>query len=232
MHAFIECHIEQGSNLDDRQLSVAVVREITGIYREHIRIRGEADHAGTTPMNRRHDALLAASEMALSVEAAVNGLQRKDVAGTTGQLHVSPDAINIVPYAAELVMEIRTPDTTARSQIMDLIALKIKDIAFRRGVAFERKVLLDQPAIAMSPWVMDALYGALDAVAAERVTLNSLAGHDAVHVAGVVPTGMLFVRSIGGKSHCASEYTRMDDIETAGNILLQAIINLDQTERI
>ncbi|MDR1937962.1 MAG: hydantoinase/carbamoylase family amidase [Tannerellaceae bacterium] len=232
MHAFIECHIEQGRCLYDRQLPVAVVSAITGIYRERIRTVGEANHAGTTLMHHRHDALLAAAEAALALERIVTAGNRNHVVGTVGQFAIEPNAANIIPGTAEFILELRTPDEAIKATLIGELEEALHEIAGRRGVSFDRAVLLDQSAVPLSPVVMDACYNAMNMAGLAPVTLVSMAGHDAAHMAGIAPTGMLFVQSIMGKSHCAEEETTIDDIETAANLLLHTTILLDKLDKI
>lgn len=222
--AFIECHIEQGNNLDLMHYPVAIVTGITGIYRDKIIINGEANHAGTTLMECRHDALLAAAEFVLAVETTVKSIHKSHIVGTVGQMTVFPNAANIIPGKVELTLELRVSDDEIKEEILRILQCYINNISRNRGVLFSRQTILDQQAVVMSPLIVETLKNV-----AEKDTpkLISMAGHDAVHMTDVAPTGMLFVRSIGGRSHCASEYSLMDDIECAGNVLLRALMELD-----
>lgn len=225
--AFVECHIEQGRRLFDRHLSLATVREITGIYRENILVLGEANHAGTTVMRDRHDALLAAGELNLAFEEAVRALGSDEVVGTIGQFTVHPNSVNIIPGRVELVLEIRTCEPAVKREMIAAVDRAAERISARRAVQFQRTVNLDQPAVPMSPVVQDALRRAILPLQ-PACELLSMAGHDAANIARRTQAGMLFVQSLGGKSHCAGEDTRMDDIEKAGNVLLHALLALDK----
>ncbi len=229
MAAFIECHIEQGRNLYKREKPVAVVSKITGIYREQITVHGDANHAGTTMMADRHDALLAASEACLALEKVVCDINRIDVVGTVGKLNIFPNAANIIPGSSEFILEIRFPDDTLKTNAIDEMTILLKEIAQRRGVTFERDVILDQAPVDMSPVIQNALTNAIDKSNNELISLVSMAGHDTVHMTGITDAGMLFVQSIEGKSHCADENTNIDDIEIAGNILLETVLALDKS---
>ncbi len=244
MAAFIECHIEQSRNLYDNQLSVAVVSKITGIYREVIKITGEANHAGTTKMGYRHDALLAAAEMTLEIENIVLKYKRPDITGTVGILDVQPGAANIIPGISEFVVDFRIPDKTVQKEISDKLTQVAYKIEQSRGVCIDRTVLLDQASVEMDQEIMQTLASSISRmqpnksekklkeqgiqIMGQSPILVSMAGHDAVHMSTITKTGMLFVQSILGKSHCPQEDTQIKDIQVAGNVLLQTILELDK----
>lgn len=226
--AFLECHIEQGRRLFDKQLSLGIVTHITGIYREKIKITGEANHAGTTVMTDRKDALLGASAFSLAFEDCIKQFRREDVVGTIGSLEVHPNAANIVPGEVELILEFRTSQTAVSKQIIENLNRIEQRIASERKVDIRREVVLDQAAVAMDRQIMDALNKSLNEMEEPFLNLVSMAGHDAAHMVNFAKTGMLFVQSIDGKSHCPQEKTDMKDIIKAGNALLQAVLILDK----
>lgn len=226
--AFLECHIEQGRNLFDSGKSLAVVSGITGIYREKMRVIGEANHAGTTLMANRHDALLTGAEISLALENIVQRMNRKDVVATVGHFDVFPDSANIIPGEVEMIAEIRTSDKGTLQEIIYHFSEAIDSVAKKRRVTVHREVILNQDAVPMNDRVQKALRQAMDSLGESYLTLPSLAGHDSVHLAPITPTGMLFVPSINGKSHCPDEETAIGDIVKAGNALVQAVIVLDK----
>ena len=148
LSAFVECHIEQGKRLENKGLSLAVVSGITGIYRETVRICGEANHAGTTLMRDRHDALLAASEFCLAFERILKNTKQDDVVGTVGHLEIFPNAVNIIPGETALTMEIRALEGAVTKAVVAGLAAPIAAIERKRGVRFSRSVLLDQEGVA------------------------------------------------------------------------------------
>lgn len=228
MSAFIECHIEQGRILFDKNLSVAAVKKVTGIYREEITVLGEANHAGTTLMRYRHDSLLAASEACLELEKIIVEVNRNDVVGTVGKLNVYPNSANIIPASTEFILEIRTPNIEIKNEIIESFSLSLNAIEEKRGVKFERKIILDQSEVNMDETVVKALEASIEEISEPLVDMVSMAGHDSVHMTDICKTAMLFVQSIDGKSHCADENTNMNDIEKAGNVLLKTILKLDK----
>lgn len=225
---FLECHIEQGRNLADSGCSLGVVTKITGIYREQITIVGEANHSGTTLMPDRHDALLAGAELSLALETIVSDLHRNDVVGTIGQFDVRPDSANIIPGEVALIAEIRTSDKRVLQDIVCRFADRVHAIKEKRGVRIIRKVILDQGSVSMDQTIQCTLGRVIRSMGEPYLRLPSMAGHDAVHMAPVARTGMLFVPSINGKSHCPEEETRLEDLIKAGNVLLQTVIALDK----
>ncbi|WP_294375497.1 M20 family metallo-hydrolase [uncultured Clostridium sp.] len=228
MSAFIECHIEQGRILFDKKESVGVVKKITGIYREEIRVLGEANHAGTTLMKYRHDSFLSTAEAALKLERIVKEVNREDVVGTVGRVNVFPNSANIISGDVEFIIEIRTPNNEIKEEIIRKFTLSLKDIEEKRNVKFERKVILNQAEVNMDKDIINALKSSIEELGMPVIDMVSMAGHDSVHMCDITKTGMLFVQSIDGKSHCKEENTDMKDIERAGNVLLNTVLKLDK----
>lgn len=228
--AFLECHIEQGRNLFDAGLSVAVVSKITGIYREKIVVYGEANHSGTTLMENRHDAQLGAAELSLLIEDIVKRVHRNDVVATVGKMDILPNAANIICGETRLIMELRTPETGIKEAVLEEFSQGLLKIEEKRGISFQREIILDQPEVSMDQDICNALKKGCKAVQDQEISLVSMAGHDSVHMARIGPTGMLFVQSVDGISHSRRELTYMDDIEKAANALLQAVLLLDERE--
>lgn len=226
--AFLECHIEQGRNLCDSGRSLAVVTSITGLYREKIRVLGEANHAGTTVMKYRHDAMLAGAELSLALEKIIAHENRHDVVGTVGHFDVFPDSANIISGEVELIAEIRTPDKSALHEIVSQLSDQIHSIEKARDVHILREVILDQDSVPMDGTVQQTLREVIRSMHEPFLNLPSMAGHDSVHMVPIAKTGMLFVPSIEGKSHCPEEKTDLTDIVKAGNVLLQTVLVLDK----
>lgn len=225
--SFIELHIEQGRRLFDRGLTSASVNCITGIYRENITVHGEANHAGTTVMDNRHDAFLAAGEFALGYEKIIKEEHRDDVVGTIGYVKVLPNAASIIPGSVELILELRCCSEEIRQRVKARVGVLTKEIDEKRGVTIERKLNLDQKEMPMDPEVIAAIDQGIAIMGQEPVTLVSMAGHDAANMARVTRSAMIFVQSINGKSHCPEEATDIDRIEETVNAMLQAVLILD-----
>lgn len=226
--AFIECHIEQGRRLYDRKLSSASVNCITGIYRENITIEGEANHAGTTVMRYRHDALLGASELNIAFEDILKSFDNDEVVGTVGYMNILPNAVNIIPGVVKIVLEVRTCSSAIREEIVGRLDVEVRKISNKRGVKITREVNLNQPEIYMDSKVMSAINEGIEMTGQPAISLVSMAGHDAANMQRVTKSGMIFVQSINGKSHCKDEATDISDIERSGNAMLNAILLLDK----
>ncbi|HCT65505.1 MAG TPA: Zn-dependent hydrolase [Lachnospiraceae bacterium] len=228
IRAFMECHIEQGRRIYDKGLSSAAVNCIIGIYRENITIIGEANHAGTTLMQDRHDALLASGEFNLAFEKILKNASSDEVVGTIGYIKVFPNSANIIPGKIDLVLEIRTCDEKIKQDIIDRLSNETQKIENLRGVRIIRKVNLDQSHIFMDKDVVNAIKRSIGFIGEEEIELVSMAGHDAANMQRVTKSGMIFVQSIDGKSHCPEENTDIKEIEKTGNAMLKALLLLDE----
>lgn len=224
--AFLELHIEQGRRLVKHDLPVAVVDSIVGIYREQVTVTGSANHAGTTMMDERADALMAAAEMGMMVEevcrAAVN-----DSVGTVGKLDIRPNAANIIPGEVDFILELRNRQPEQIRAMRTAIHDQWTAIAKRRGVSIRHEPILDQAPVFMDPEMVEILERSVRGRGIGCLTLPSMAGHDASHMASVAKTAMIFVRSPNGKSHCPDEFSTREDIAIAGNVMLDALLRLD-----
>jgi allantoate deiminase len=211
--AFVEIHIEQGPVLEAEELPVAVVSAIVGQSRLTLQFTGHANHAGTTPMHLRHDAMAAAAEWIVAVESiafATDGL-----VATVGKVVVEPNAGNVVPGKALVSLDIRHAHDATRAAALDKMMESANAIASRRGLALERTDRLNQPAVPMDERVTSFLADAIEAAGMPLKQMPSGAGHDSMVMATRVPTAMLFVRSPGGISHHPAESVLVEDVEAA-----------------
>jgi allantoate deiminase len=211
--AFVEIHIEQGPVLEAESLSVAAVTALVGQTRLSLAFSGHSNHAGTTPMHLRRDALAAAAEWIAAVEALA---QRIDgLVATVGKITVEPNAGNVIPGVARASLDVRhAHDTTRRSAVEELLA-KADAIATRRRIALQRTDQLAQPAVPMDERLTVFLSDAMQAAGFPIKTMPSGAGHDAMVMAACVPTAMLFLRSPGGISHHPDEAVLQEDVEAS-----------------
>lgn len=225
---FIECHNELGRVLFDEGLAVGVVDCITGIYRETVEVTGTPNHAGTTQMPHRRDALLAASLFALEFEALLRAYDDPQLVGTIGHIEVWPNASNIIPGRVVMALEMRCCDPALRADVLQKMEAMTRRVADQRGVHIHRRLVLDQAETQMSPLVQKALLAASAQCGQPERVMASMAGHDAANIARSTPAGMLFTQSVDGLGHCPQEYTRAEDIYTAGRVLLAAVQRLDE----
>jgi N-carbamoyl-L-amino-acid hydrolase len=224
--AYVELHVEQGPVLDRTGQRVAAVEAITGIARSTLVLDGEANHAGTTPMALRRDALVGAAEVILAVKTLADAAAARAV-GTVGMITVAPGATNVVPGRAELSVELRSPDAGRLHELCAQTADAIGEIAARYGLAAERGDWDVREPVLMDPSVIEALRAAMRDAGCEPLTMPSWAGHDAATLAVHAPAGMLFVPSVGGISHSPREWTAWEDVALGANVLLRAVTRLD-----
>ena len=238
--AYVEVHIEQGPVLLDSGHALGVVTSIAAGLRHTVRVKGEAGHAGTVPMARRHDALAAAAEMVLAIEkrcGAAGGPHSwgqgstSPVVGTVGILKVKDGSSNVIPGDVEFTVDIRAADGKTHLAAQEDVFAACEAIAMRRGVAIEHTKTHEVKAVPCSPALQDAIARAIErAGGGEAPRLPSGAGHDAMVLAEVTDVGMMFVRcGAGGVSHNPAETVTADDAEAAAKALLDFLRNFSTT---
>ena len=222
--AYLELHIEQGPRLATAGVALGVVSDIVGILHARVTVHGRQDHAGATIMTARADALAAASEMVLAVEAAAQALP--DAVGTVGEIAVRPNAKNVVPGECVFSLDLRARNEDTVETLTRDVRAAIRRIGDARGVKSTIDVLTRVPAVPLDTGLRDLFLRAAKAVGVDAPELFSGAGHDAenAQLAGV-PTGMLFVRSTGG-SHNPDESAALDDAVQGARALAIALREL------
>lgn len=210
---FIELHIEQGPVLEAEGLKVAAVTSIVGQTRLELKFTGHASHAGTTPMHLRHDALAAAAEWISKVEALA--LKTEGLVATVGKLEVHPNAGNVIAGSAEFSLDIRHVRDTIRETAVDDLVHQAGSSAERRGLKLKWTKKMDEPSVPMDERLTAFMTDAIEAAGFPAKAMPSGAGHDAMIMAGRMPTAMLFLRSPGGLSHHPDEAVREEDVEAA-----------------
>ena len=207
--AFVEAHIEQGPILEADGLPLGVVTAINGATRLEVGVDGVAGHAGATPMRLRRDALTAAAEMALAIEARARG--EADLVATVGRFDVWPDATNVIPGHVQFSIDVRSPDDQRRAAALADLEARITAIAASRGVRVSIAKPHDANAFACDPSIIADLKKAVEAVGVPPRLLPSGAGHDSMVMGKLCPAGMLFVRCKGGVSHNPLESITVED---------------------
>jgi beta-ureidopropionase / N-carbamoyl-L-amino-acid hydrolase len=221
--AFLEAHIEQGPRLEAQNLPVGIVTAIVGIRRFHFAIEGRADHAGTTPMGLRRDAGAAALRLAVAILDRLDAGRGSDTVWNIGHVTLRPGAANVVPGAAEFIVEVRDVEEKLLDTLEAAIRERAAADAFATGLPMTVERTAAIPATMMTPRLADAFALSAAAMGAGSMRLSSGAGHDAMMLARCVPAGMLFVPSIGGRSHHVSEDTRTEDIVTGAQVMAGAV---------
>jgi len=219
---FIELHIEQGAVLESAGTPLAVVSAIVGTAHLEVTVTGRPDHAGTTPMTLRRDALAAAAAMIQAVESIARALGPPAVA-TVGRIRVEPDQMNVVPGRCVFTVDLRHSDLGARRALEQRVRSLCETIASERSLGLEMRVLQEKPPVAMHPDVRSLLARAARESGAHATELVSGAGHDAQVLAARCKVGMLFVPSIGGRSHCPEESTKPEYLELGTRVLQKAL---------
>jgi N-carbamoyl-L-amino-acid hydrolase len=224
-HCYIELHIEQGGTLDKAGLPVGVVEGIVSIDRYEAIIRGVANHAGTTPMPERQDALIAASRLTIAVNDIVRREAGRQV-GTVGQLHVHPNAPNVIPGEVRHSIELRDLSTVKIARLGEAIEVQARQIAAatRTEISITKKD--HHTGAPATPLVQEAIERAAEKLGFGSRRLPSGAGHDAQMMATLGPMGMIFTPSVGGISHSPRELTRWDDCARGAEVLLETVLVL------
>jgi allantoate deiminase len=211
--AYVEFHIEQGPVLESLGIPLGVVEGIAGQTRGEFTFLGRANHAGTTPMNLRHDAMSAAAEWILEVERVAK--REKGLVATVGRITATPNATNVVVGQVRVSLDVRHKSNDVRTRAVEFLAVQAEEIAHRRGLTVQRKVLLNQPAISMDRFLMSQIDEAAGKAGCATHRMVSGAGHDAMILADKIPTAMIFLRTPGGISHHPSESVSVEDVAKA-----------------
>ena len=223
---YLELHIEQGSTLYKANVPIGVVEGIVAIDRYDVEIRGFANHAGTTPMKERHNALLAAAKLIEAVQDVVTREPGRQV-GTVGKLEVFPNAVNVIPGLVKHSIELRDLSVEKIARLGDEIRTRAPEIARETGTEITMtKTEHDAPAEA-APEIQAKIETAAKELGLQTMRLPSGAGQDAQMLAKVCPMGMIFVSSVDGISHSPKELTRWEDCANGANVLLHTILLID-----
>lgn len=223
--AYLELHIEQGPHLHAQAVQIGAVTGIVGIWRANIEVVGRNDHAGTTPMDLRKDALAAASEVILSLERLCS--DSDGVVGTIGRVDVFPNALNVIPGRVTLGMEVRSLRDHLVEDVNSSFETEIEHIMKKRDISITYELWKSSRAVLFPSTMVKRIGNICERLGFSHAEVPSQAGHDANHMAELFPTGMIFVPSTDGRSHCPEEWTEYDDIVRGTEVLAQAIYEID-----
>jgi N-carbamoyl-L-amino-acid hydrolase len=226
--AYLELHIEQGGTLEAGHIDIGVVEGIVGINQWNVTVEGFANHAGTTAMNNRRDALLAAAKFIEAVNRIVTSIPGRQV-GTVGKIQAFPGAPNVIPGKVILTLELRDLDAAKIQMLYQKIRAEADQIATASKVTFDFKELNTNIPAPTDPRIRAIIDSAAKELGLTTKQMPSGAGHDAQDMARIGPVGMIFIPSIGGISHSPKEFSRPKDIENGANVLLGAVMKLDKT---
>jgi N-carbamoyl-L-amino-acid hydrolase len=227
LHCYLELHIEQGATLHRQSVDVGVVQGIVAIDGFEVTVRGFANHAGTTPMSERQDALVAASRMTLAVRDIVTARPGRQV-GTVGRLEVSPNSPNVIPGEVRFSIELRDLSPATLKALAGDIRERAAGIARETSTEIALVANRHNPPATADTRIQDAVARAADRRGLTSVRLPSGAGHDAQMMARLCPMGMIFVPSIDGISHSPRERTTWEDCARGADVLLDTVLSMDE----
>ncbi len=227
VHCYLELHIEQGGTLERSSLRIGTVTGIVGLRWLDVAIDGFANHAGTTPMDQRQDALLAAARFTVAVNDTVRAEPGSHVA-TVGRMVASPNTRNVIPGRVELTVDLRDLDAAKLDRLEARLRQRATEVAEATGTRFSVKTAVNSaPAMADSR-LMETIDQSASALGLPGQRMPSGAGHDAQEMAQIAPMAMIFVPSVGGISHSPREFTNGEDIANGVNVLLNAVARADR----
>jgi N-carbamoyl-L-amino-acid hydrolase len=226
--AFVELHIEQGGLLEKEKLQIGVVEGIVGIEHWEVTVEGFANHAGTTPMNMRSDALLAAAKFIVAVNEEIIKVPGRQV-GTVGKIAALPGAFNVIPGKVNLGLEIRDLNYEKIWQLFKSIEQRAKNIETESHThfTFTYQNNASKPALTDKS-IQEKIIDAVKSLGLSYQYMQSGAGHDAQEISTIAPVGMIFVPSVGGISHSPKEFTKGIDMANGANVLLKTILAIDK----
>jgi N-carbamoyl-L-amino-acid hydrolase len=224
--AYLELHIEQGGTLEKEKLQIGVVEGIVGIHQWNVTIAGFQNHAGTTAMDDRHDALLAAARFIEAVNRIVTSEPGRQV-GTVGRIAAFPGAPNVIPGRVECTLELRDLDARKIDALFAKVEAEAKKIGAMNGTTFSFAQFTNNVPALTDPRIQAMVASSATDLGLTHKKMPSGAGHDAQDVAQIAPVGMIFVPSIGGISHAPKEFSRAEDITNGANVLLNTLLKVD-----
>lgn len=230
IHAYLELHIEQGRVLERRQCQVGVVKAFAGLFKWNVRLIGEVDHAGTTPMPMRRDAFMGLAEFAGEIPRVLEEHGSEDSVATIGKVDLFPGSANSVPGQAEFSLDVRDPDADTLNELGQAFRTVLSAIARRRSLVFEYDIPSTIPPVACDADIIARITEAARQLRVKHHAMPSGAIHDAQIMSRVTRVGMIFVPSKDGRSHSSAEWTPWEDIEAGANVALHTLLRLAETK--
>ncbi|GGA41008.1 Zn-dependent hydrolase [Psychrobacillus lasiicapitis] len=228
--AFFELHVEQGPVLENENIKIGIVTGIAAPVRFSIRIIGTPSHSGTTPMNMRNDALLGASQIALELEKIALNEQSYGTVATVGVLDIPASAMNVVPGEVEIKVDIRGTSLESRQRVLDHLNQTIELVKRNRQLEIISQEIISEEPVLLSTEITETMETICKEQAISYKMMPSGAGHDAMNMVKLCPTGLIFVPSVNGLSHHPDEYTDHDDILIGIDVLEKTVIHYAKME--
>lgn len=222
--AFFEVHIEQGPVLEREQLDIGIVTGIAAPTRLKVTIKGKASHSGTTPMDLRKDAFLGATEIGLAVERAAKAEGDNGTVATVGDCTIAPGAMNVVPDTAEMKIDIRSVDMDSKQKVMEHVKDAIHNVERKRGLSIHSELLTNDEPVILEKHVTSSILQTCEQLGASYRKMPSGAGHDAMNMARICPTGLIFIPCQDGLSHHKDEFSSLEAIEIACDVLEKEVL--------
>ncbi len=231
--AYLELHIEQGPVLESRKKKIGVVTAIAAPSRFRVVFRGQADHSGTTPMDMRKDALVAAALLITFIDEVCrehSSTEMGRVVGTVGAIKVEPGVINAIPGRAEMQVDVRSITAASKRKVAGRVRTRARRIARERGVEVDLVTIRDEKPVALHRRVIGLIRALCEEHRVPFEVMPSGAGHDAMQMARITPTGMIFIPSVNGVSHNPTEWTDPEDICLGTQLLMEAMLRAAHAE--
>jgi len=222
--AYFELHIEQSLVLESARVPIGIVQAVTGIRQYSISYEGTANHAGATPMHLRNDSLAAAAEAILSVEKHAAGSVAGTTVGTVGRIVNDPNAANVISGRTEYSIDLRDTDVGALVEVSEATLASVREIAERRGMRADVHMTTASDAVVLSPRLRQSLADVAARLGVDYLEMPSGAAHDAQEIARIADAVMLFVPSIGGRSHCPEEDTPYETVALGVDVIFEAVV--------
>ncbi|MEM9446112.1 MAG: Zn-dependent hydrolase [Verrucomicrobiota bacterium] len=226
IHSFLEVHIEQGPVLNNLNKEVGIVEEITGLFRWKAQLIGNANHAGTTPMDMRQDAFMGLADFAHEIERVLEEDGSEKSRATVGNVSLSPGAANTVSGSAEFSLDVRDTDPEVLGRLEDSFRKVLSNIARKKGLMFEFERVSKIDPVKCDPRIVNIIDESASKLGLKAMRMPSGAAHDSQIIASIANVGMIFVPSKDGRSHSPAEWTSWQDIEAGANLALRSLMQM------
>lgn len=223
IRAFLELHIEQGPVLERKGQSIGIVDAIAGLFKWQVRLRGQANHAGTTPMEMRRDAFQGLVEISGEINRILEEHGSPRSVATIGRVQLTPGAVNVVPGRADFTLEVRDTDEEVLRNLADAFRITMSAIARRRDLMFEFDVIGELPPVRTDRGIVETIGRVCESMEIDALQMHSGAAHDTQTMSNITRAGMIFVPSTEGRSHSAAEWTPWEDIRLGANVALNTL---------
>ncbi|MEI8216777.1 MAG: Zn-dependent hydrolase [Eubacteriales bacterium] len=224
--AMFELHIEQGPILEDAGKELGVVTCVLGMFNYRVRFFGQSDHAGTTPMHKRQDALFAAAKALCFLHEEIDKLGRPELVYTTGEILCHPNVHTVIPDMVDFSIDVRHEDPALRQKVLDIV--KSLDGKTIEKCRCEVEMMWTRDTVYFNKELVDFVRTSADELGLSNQNINSGAGHDAQFASYMLPTTMIFVPSKDGHSHCEPEFTSVEQCTAGASVMLNAVLKADK----